>query len=181
MTIQNEVVLAIPPRPDRDEPGILQEALDGVLESILVELGARDGEADSVRDQVLSAMRDCCGDYDGYQLAKILDRDCLWDPHAGLVDTLDRIGSHVLQVHRKRVEEWVKAHGVRPTFKVGERVEFKSGWGTKRGLVVGVRELDATYVVQEDGRGYSGSRPEFPLGLLVNYEDASPFGAGLAS
>ena len=142
-----------------------------LLPDVLRYLGEGKDTAGEVSQQLVDALDSCSADLDGFQIVKHLDDHYFWEVDESLVDIMSRAHSLRYQFHNDRVQAWVIKHNIKPAYKVGDRVVFaRDGGRDCTGTIVDVREACAEYIVQIDGESYSGSRPEQPLGHIVNYE-----------
>ena len=136
----------------------------------LNETGDSEG-ADEVLEQLQETLSRAY-DFDGYKLAKELEDDHYWDADEELVDIMS--GAHwvVYDITQRRVAEWVKENDIKPTFAVGDHVEFESARTKQAGTIVKVNGHEATYTIQEDGKQYKTPREgdEFREGILVPFE-----------
>lgn len=105
---------------------------------------------------------------DGYELAKALESDCLWDIDVSDVEALDSMFHEVQRVHEKACVAWVQEHNIQPPLPVGTM--------TTRGEIAGVYEHGpAMYRVRAHGET---NDKRF---LLVKFEDAVPENTGSAA
>lgn len=163
----------IPPRPTKHDEDIIRAGIELCFFDIFDQVGGESGQQGELRDELFVVVKDAAGDLDGYNLARLLEDTFYWSPDAQLVDSLDGIADKIYRVHAVKVKEWVQAHNVTPLLKAGDRVEYKSGWEVRRGVIAGFRMETAEYLVHEDGKEYRGSTPESPLGTIVPYEAAT--------
>ena len=155
-------------RPKQYAKEVLQEAASRLLPDVIrwIKANASEPSAEEtaeILDQLAQAIR---YEDDGYKIARNLENIGLWDVDASLVEILDNAGWHKIAARETAVKTWVKFHDVKLTRVVGERVKTNKGEGS----IVAIRPLTAEYIVQTDGRNWSG--PE--SGWIVAAEECHP-------
>ena len=96
---------------------------------------------------------------DGYELAKALERECLWDVSRDDMEMLDEVESIVSSLYRNAEKEWFDSNDIQPPLPVGTEI--------KQGVIKGIYEyMPAYYKVKEHGCDDPSRH------LLIKYEDA---------
>jgi hypothetical protein len=151
-------------RPSRHNEAVLNDALDSFMPEVLKYL-QDESDQDGVRRDILKVVE--FGETDGYELARDLERWHHWASDRELVDVMDGWSGHLYDAHKKAVEWWVRATGLKPACKVGDRIRAKHGGEVIEGPIHEVNERQAYYVVTLKGTpnqvGWHGAH--------VNYED----------
>lgn len=92
---------------------------------------------------------------DGYELAKLLENVCGWNPKAVDVEILDCFDNEIRNAHRDECWKWVGDNDIKPPFPIGTM--------TTLGRILRVYEHEpASYVVESE----SGIR------LIITFEEA---------
>ena len=159
-------------RPSRHSKEIATEVAKLMLPRVKQWLGNdHDREDDEITEQLADVIYDSI-DHDGYDLAKRLEDYCYWESDSQLVDILDGVGHKLYSVWEKKCKEWVIANNIKPQFNVGDRIQWTRQWdGIQKGKISGIMRETAQYTIHEDGKSYPGGTKDFPLGLLLPYED----------
>lgn len=102
------------------------------------------------------------GAQDSFELMRDLERNCLWDGSAQLLDDLDVALMYVNRHLDLRLREWVSAEGVKPSKSQGDDVTYNG----LRGKVVGF-DLKRGYYLLQFHEPYSKAFPAL-IGDSVN-------------
>lgn len=145
----------IPTRPKESDAAVIRYAAEQLAESLADEMPDCD-QADLQADleQALRYER-----YDGYQLAKYLERYHGWDIDSHIVSCLD--GWHVHSAYQQFQRDWVKAYDVRPKLALGAAVTYQGVDGT----IVRIDESTGNYIVSCPSKGHSATG-----GFVVPFE-----------
>lgn len=135
-----------PPRPLQDSEEVRKRAVNRILPKILAwNQGHFDEE--KIQEDFLHILR-YTYDFDGYALAKRLDESRGWTPDSHLVEVLDNFAFDVLEAYEEIVREWVRAHDLQLSLKVGDPVSCKVNNLPCEGVVTGLNPDMAVYLVQ---------------------------------
>lgn len=157
-------------RPTQHDPRIAEIVADKLTPRLVAHLD--ENRPDEVRRDILAVLQDEF-EWDGYKLARSLERDHYWDCDSGIVEILDRAGFERHNAHDALIAEWVKANGVKCRFKGGDTVKVKYKEEAVSGEIVRFYADHARYIVCVESLGHvrSDGRTEGTLGLIVNDED----------
>ena len=131
-------------RPDPSDACVLAAA---------VKVAARvDGDADDIADSF--ELND-----DGYELAKKLEDDHMWDITADMVSDLDEMGHHVETLYKKELAQWMIDDNIQPPFENGDKI--------KQGTIAGIYDhTPACFLVKANGCTNPNSHS------IIKFEDA---------
>ena len=108
---------------------------------------------------------------DGYELARELERNEMWDVTRQEMETLDEMDGLVSRAERKAEKEWFERNQPQPTLPVGTRLKLRDGTGEITGVST---SSPAKYEVKMDG--HDDERSGW-MRRLINFEDAIPVAA----
>jgi hypothetical protein len=123
----NEVQQALPecatliPRPEDNDPRVIDAALRKILPQINQWLGRDAGDDVETLRQLAEALRR--EPDDEYRMARVLDFKYYWECNAELVDILESIDLY--GTRDKFVEDWLIETGIQPQLKVGDAISFE--------------------------------------------------------
>jgi hypothetical protein len=84
---------------------------------------------------------------DGYQIARILEKDMWYEPDVHLVDDMDSIPHKCRECVRREVEKWVIDCEITPKYEVGNEVRVTVRNVEYIGEIAAVNSKDATYTI----------------------------------
>ena len=146
------------PRAFTDE---MKRAAAGKMADMLIEQNMIDASKEGIISDLIESFSDW---YDGYSLARNLDRFHHWDPNGQMVEVLCEMETLRWQEHTNAVKAWVKRANPKAEFAVGDIVTFTCpSTGERTGPIFSIDTEEARYVVDDCGRGNGGR--------LVAYED----------
>lgn len=161
----------IPDRPHAHDDNVCNAVAAKLLPEVLAYLEQKEDKDGEVLKQLAETLIDS-HEYDGYDLTKKLEDDHYWEGSEELVDIMGSAGHHAYKICSDMVREWVKTNNIKPGHKVDDVVEwnrFNKYWREmKRGVIVEVREDEAVYVIQEEGKDYT---PNIPKNLPKDVAD----------
>jgi len=101
--------------------------------------------------------------YNGYELARLLEREFGFHPNLDLVSILDNTSTDSHEILGTYVEDWVANYDLKLDLSNGQKVEYKSGFGhniIKGEIMMLFPETMQYSVLNEDGSS-----------KMINYED----------
>jgi hypothetical protein len=167
-------------RPKRNDDRCLRLAAEMTLADLLKwnpDLVTTDDDRKETIAQLISAG---AGFRDGYEVAERLQRRYYWEPDTDMVETLNAQRGY--DAHRQMVVDWVKAEGIIPAFKVGDRVKVHA-WSKDlssrdwhEGEVLSIYAETAEYSVHIESLGHV-KRGSGTHGQLFPFEDVEEWNA----
>lgn len=155
-------------RPTNRTPAVRELAIDSLLADVLDWLRSSGDKCDSEREiaEVRQQLSEAATwHFDGYQIAKELDRRWHWEADSELVDVLDGWHGYVWSAERKAVAKWVETYDIKPAFAIGDAVTAKWGGDDIVGVVHAIDTKHATYSIERTDEPKDGSWS------LVKFED----------
>lgn len=148
-------------RPSERNPEIIEAAADMLLPTIWDWVTASSStenypndERETVRLELIRAIKSSTRGFDGYDLAKTIERQSMWEPDAELVDILDSYSRFLNQAHRDAVKAWVIENGIIPQKMVGDDVIVSVIRKEHNGTIVSVDLETAQYCVNIPDLGH---------------------------
>lgn len=112
-----------PARPSRYSDEVLRDAAITLAKPVGQWLEGAEPKGARL-EEILFEMLDTAIEYDGYELAKILEDDLIWAVNAELVEILDGAESAISSAYEEAQKVWVKAHDIRPKYAAGQRLRL---------------------------------------------------------
>lgn len=148
-------------RPSERNPKIMEAAADMLLPTIWDWVTASSSmedypndEMETVRLELIKAIKSSTRGFDGYDLAKTIERQSMWEPDAELVDILDSYSRFLNQAHRDAVKAWVIESGIIPQKMVGDDVIVSVIRQEYNGTIVSVDLETAQYSINIPDLGH---------------------------
>jgi hypothetical protein len=143
-----------PARPTQNDEAVLRFAAEKLADTLRDECSEfEEFDRDDMIADLAHALR--YESYDGYALARELDRRHGWDIKASAVEILD--GWHTYEALREFERGWVKAYGVTPKLPLGAAVTYSTGVKTHTGTIVKIESHVGHYIVGCPTEGHSGT------------------------
>lgn len=125
----------------------------------------------SIEQDLFEAMKDCTiSDFDGYDLARQLEREYGYVPDSNLVEILSSAYVHAMREHRKQISEWIERNNIQATRKIDEKIKCCNQGKIVEGVIFAVYPKTLQYGVYVESLGHvksgNGTR-----GLMVNAEE----------
>lgn len=127
-------------RPKKTDDYVVKAAAELVAADLQRWCNARDSGERSIIEFKPEAIRVVkhCGIENGYELAKLLERDHNYQPDTELVESLDMVWHHLNDAHNRATREWVKGWPSTCPVAIGDKVSFTSGLKTYAGEVTAI-------------------------------------------
>lgn len=149
-------------RPSERTPEIMEAAVDMLMPTVwdwVIESSSAGScssdEREMVRLKLIKAVKNSTRDFDGYDLAKTIEQQFMWDVDASLVEILDSYSHLLYKAHRNAVKAWVIENNIIPQRDVGDDIMvivFQVGY---HGRIVHVDTETAQYSVNIPALGHA--------------------------
>lgn len=149
--------MTTPKRPTIQHPDVIAhvaaELVPAVVDWLSADPDTREQE-DQLNADVLDELKQILTsslDWDGYSLAREMERKFCYSSDSSLVDVLDRADLISHQKTREVEEAWVMDNQIQPEYRVGQVVQVQMWWGndfiSSRGPISAIDEKWAHYTV----------------------------------
>lgn len=136
------------PRPTINDKRIHAMVAKQLLPRVVGWLGKEATDREKIESDLVESLQYSHG-FDGYQVAKNLERDCYWSPDSELVDILDGAHHEAYQAAKDLAKDWVSRSGLTCDLAVGTPVIIDQVYPDKNvpGVIGGIYPETAEYVV----------------------------------
>lgn len=162
----NSLAMSIEGRPKTATAEMKEAAAAAIILQLIDDGLLEEGQYDqSVCDLAKMSTR-----YDGYEIAKELDRWHGWNCDREMLDYFDNYSSEVRTMVDVVQYHWIKRHNIQPPFPIGATVTYRDG---KTGVITDITEhFPGAYSIAEDGDPLARSPQQ--RRHIVHFEDVAP-------
>ncbi len=178
-------------RPSERTPEIIEAAVNMLMPTVWDWVTASSStenyptdERETARLELIKAVNSSTRGFDGYDLAKTIERQSMWEVDASLVDILDSYSHFLYQAHRDAVKAWVIENNIIPQKDIGDDVIVSVLRSEYNGKIVRVDAETAQYSVNilalghaehefltVDGKKVAKSKGTGTLGVIKPVEE----------
>lgn len=134
-------------RPTFKSPNIIEKVVDRLFLDVLewldsFETKTEEKEYPEIKQQ-LKQLLQYSFDYDGYKLARDLERE-YWEVDARLVEILDNVIHLLFDAKREEVKLWIKENNLTPKYNLHKKIKYQY----LTGIITKINAEELTYHVK---------------------------------